>query len=88
VVAVLLAEGAANATWLQHAAEEGEGRFLDESAVRGEIASPTYLGGLFNSRTCANMSAPVTVLQPLARAVAMSGVIAGAVMTQPTNMSL
>jgi len=33
------------------------------------------------------MSAPVTVLQPLARASAIKGVMAGAVITQPMNMS-
>ncbi len=34
--------------WLREAAEHGDGRFLDESAVRAEVASPTYLGGLFD----------------------------------------
>ena len=39
-----------------------------------------------SSRTCTNISAPVVVLHPLERAVAIKGVIAGAVMTQPMNM--
>lgn len=39
------------------------------------------------SRTRANMSAPVIVLQPFSRAMAMSGVITGAVITQPTNIA-
>ncbi|MCW2757062.1 MAG: hypothetical protein JWO46_808, partial [Nocardioidaceae bacterium] len=32
--------------WLREAAEAGEGRFLDEAAVRAQVNSPTYLAGL------------------------------------------
>ncbi|MEP6667331.1 MAG: FAD-binding oxidoreductase [Nocardioidaceae bacterium] len=33
---------------LRHAADAGEGRFLDEAEVRQEVASPTYLAGLWD----------------------------------------
>ena len=38
--------------WLRVAAEEGEGRLLDEAQIRAEVHSPTYLGALFTN-TCA-----------------------------------
>lgn len=39
--------------WLRAAAARGEGTFLDRAAVRGEVASPTYLAGLFSADSCA-----------------------------------
>lgn len=59
--------------WLRDAADAGEGRFLDESAVRGEIASPTYLGGLFDRHTCAIVD-PARLVLELARTCAELGV--------------
>jgi glycine/D-amino acid oxidase-like deaminating enzyme len=35
-------------TWLREAADLGEGEFLDAVAVRQEVASPTYLAGLWD----------------------------------------
>jgi glycine/D-amino acid oxidase-like deaminating enzyme len=33
--------------WLREAADEGEGEFLDQDAIRAQVASPTYLAGLW-----------------------------------------
>ena len=34
-------------TWLREAADAGEGEYLDRDAIRAEVASPTYLAGLW-----------------------------------------
>ena len=36
--------------WLREAADDGEGDFLDQAAVRAEVDSPTYLAGMFSAR--------------------------------------
>ena len=36
--------------WLQEAGRTGEGEYLDQDAVRAEVASPTYLAGLWERR--------------------------------------
>ncbi len=33
--------------WLREAADAGDGEFLDQPAIRAEVASPTYLAGLW-----------------------------------------
>jgi glycine/D-amino acid oxidase-like deaminating enzyme len=33
--------------WLREAADEGDGEFLDQDAIRAQVASPTYLAGLW-----------------------------------------
>ena len=53
--------------WLREAADEGHGRFLDEAAVRAEVASPTYRAGLFAAETCAIVH-PARLVFELARA--------------------
>ena len=58
--------------WLRVAAEEGEGRLLDEAQIRAEVHSPTYLGALFTN-TCAIVN-PVQLVFGLARACAENGV--------------
>ena len=37
--------------WLQEAGQAGEGEYLDQEAVRAEVASPTYLAGLWERDT-------------------------------------
>jgi glycine/D-amino acid oxidase-like deaminating enzyme len=59
--------------WLAEAAEEGEGRFLDAAAVRAEVDSPTYLGGLFSPDTCAIVN-PAKLALELSRACREAGV--------------
>lgn len=59
--------------WLQEAAAAGEGRFLDESAVRDEVRSPTYRAGLFNEHSCAIVH-PAKLALELARACTEAGV--------------
>jgi glycine/D-amino acid oxidase-like deaminating enzyme len=59
--------------WLQHAAADGEGRFLDQTAVRAEVNSPTYLAGLFSADTCAIVD-PARLVFELARACTENGV--------------
>jgi len=58
--------------WLRVAAEEGEGRLLDEAQIRAEVHSPTYLGALFTN-TCAIVN-PAQLVFGLARACAENGV--------------
>jgi len=55
------------------AATEGEGRFLDKSAVRAELHSPTYLAGLFAADSCALVH-PARLVFELARACTDNGV--------------
>ena len=59
--------------WLRDAAGEGEGRFLDEAAVRAEVNSPTYRAGLFAPDTCAIVH-PGKLAFELARACTERGV--------------
>jgi glycine/D-amino acid oxidase-like deaminating enzyme len=59
--------------WLQEAARAGEGRFLDEGAVREEVRSPTYRAGLFSPDTCAIVH-PAKLALELARACTEAGV--------------
>ncbi|MGE2715616.1 NAD(P)/FAD-dependent oxidoreductase [Mycolicibacterium litorale] len=59
--------------WLREAAEAGEGRFLDEGAVRAEVRSPTYRAGLFEPDSCAIVH-PAKLALELARACAEAGV--------------
>lgn len=59
--------------WLQEAADDGEGRFLDKDAVRAEVASPTYLAGLFSAESTAIVN-PAKLVFELARACAEAGV--------------
>ena len=37
--------------WLREAADAGEGEFLDAGAIRAQVASPTYLAGLWERDT-------------------------------------
>ncbi|KUH67290.1 FAD-dependent oxidoreductase [Mycolicibacterium novocastrense] len=59
--------------WLRRAAADGEGRFLDTSAVRDEVASPTYLAGLVDADSCAIVH-PAKLVFELARACQNAGV--------------
>lgn len=59
--------------WLQEAEGDGEGRFLTEQEVRAEVASPTYLAGLFNPDSTAIVH-PAKLAFELARACAEAGV--------------
>lgn len=59
--------------WLRDAAADGEGKFLDTAEVRGEVASPTYLAGLFSADTCAIVH-PAKLAFELARACQHAGV--------------
>lgn len=59
--------------WLAEAADDGEGRFLDQEAVRAEVASPTYLAGLFSPDTTAIVH-PAKLAFELARACSDAGV--------------
>ncbi|KUI35768.1 FAD-binding oxidoreductase [Mycobacterium sp. GA-2829] len=59
--------------WLADAAQEGEGRFLDEAAVREEVRSPTYRAGLFEADSCAIVH-PAKLALELARAATEAGV--------------
>ncbi|MCB1286461.1 MAG: FAD-dependent oxidoreductase [Mycobacterium sp.] len=59
--------------WLRDAARQDGGVFLDESAVRGQVNSPTYLGGLFAPDTCAIVQ-PARLVFELARACTERGV--------------
>ncbi len=58
--------------WLQETAAAGGGTFLDEAAVRAEVASPTYLAGLF-SPDCALLH-PAKMVHELARVATELGV--------------
>ena len=57
--------------WLEEAAHDGEGRFLALREVRDEVASPTYLAGLFSPDTLAIVH-PAKLALELARACAGS----------------
>ncbi|MGY4709274.1 NAD(P)/FAD-dependent oxidoreductase [Mycolicibacterium sp. CBM1] len=59
--------------WLREGAEDGHSRFLDREAVRAEVASPTYLAGLFAPDTCAIVH-PARLVFELARACTEAGV--------------
>ena len=59
--------------WLREAADAGDGRFLDQAAVRAEVASPTYLAGLFSADSCAIVH-PAKLVFELARACTEAGV--------------
>ncbi|BBY30068.1 NAD(P)/FAD-dependent oxidoreductase [Mycolicibacterium sediminis] len=59
--------------WLQSSAEEGDGKFLDQAELRGEIDSPTYRAGLFEPDTCAIVH-PAKLAFELARACVDAGV--------------
>lgn len=59
--------------WLQEAAEDGEGQFVAQDKVRAEVASPTYLAGLFSPDTLAIVH-PAKLAFELARACEETGV--------------
>lgn len=59
--------------WLRAAAASGEGKFLETTEVRGEVASPTYLAGLFSAESCAIVH-PAKLAFELARACQDAGV--------------
>ena len=59
--------------WLHEAESEGEGKFLGRDEVRAEVASPTYLAGLFSTETTAIVH-PAKLAFELARACAEAGV--------------
>jgi glycine/D-amino acid oxidase-like deaminating enzyme len=60
--------------WLTDAARAGGGHFLDTEQVRAEVASPTYLAGLFSADTCAIVH-PAKLAVELSRACAEAGVV-------------
>ncbi|SEH78882.1 Glycine/D-amino acid oxidase [Mycolicibacterium rutilum] len=59
--------------WLQDSAADGHGRLLDTAEVRAQVASPTYLAGLFSADTCAIVH-PAKLALELARACEQAGV--------------
>ena len=59
--------------WLNEAADDGEGQFFAQDEVRAEVASPTYLAGLFNPDSTAIVH-PAKLAFELARACADAGV--------------
>ena len=59
--------------WLRESAEAGEGEYLDQAAIRGEVHSPTYLAGLFERDTCAIVH-PAKLAMELATACERAGV--------------
>ncbi|MDX1891948.1 FAD-dependent oxidoreductase [Mycolicibacterium sp. 050158] len=59
--------------WLAESAADGDGEYLDESAVRAEVRSPTYLAGLQHANTCAIVH-PAKLVLELARACTEAGV--------------
>lgn len=59
--------------WLREAADDGEGRFVAQDAVRSEVASPTYLAGLFSPDGTAIVN-PAKLAFELARSCAEAGV--------------
>lgn len=59
--------------WLRECADDGEGKFLDQAAVRAEVNSPTYLAGLLSTDSCAIVD-PAKLVLELARACAEAGV--------------
>jgi len=58
--------------WLREAAGD-DARFLDETAVRAEVQSPTYLAGLLRTRDSALVH-PAKLARALARACTAAGV--------------
>src|ERR1700755_3316288 len=60
-------------SWLQEAADGGEGRFLGKGEVRHEVSSPTYLAGLSSPDTTAIVH-PAKLAVELARACEQTGV--------------
>lgn len=59
--------------WLREAAEDGEGEYLDEAAIRAQVHSPTYRAALFERDTCAIVH-PAKLAVELARACERAGV--------------
>jgi glycine/D-amino acid oxidase-like deaminating enzyme len=59
--------------WLRDETTDAENVFLDEAAVRAEIASPTYLGGVWHKRSNALVH-PGKLAVELARAATALGV--------------
>lgn len=59
--------------WLRESADDGDGQFLDQAAVRAEVDSPTYQAGLFAPETCAIVH-PARLVFELARACTQAGV--------------
>jgi len=59
--------------WAREAADEGDGEFLDERAVRAEVASPTYLAGVWHRRDAALVH-PAKLAAGLANACEALGV--------------
>ena len=59
--------------WLQEAADDGEGQFVTQDKLRAEVASPTYLAGLFSPDTLAIVH-PAKLAFELARACEEAGV--------------
>jgi glycine/D-amino acid oxidase-like deaminating enzyme len=49
--ALSVATQAHQVAWLQEAADSGDGDYLDQQAIRAEVASPTYLAGLWERDT-------------------------------------
>ncbi len=70
---LLVATEPHQATWLQEAAADGEGRFFDRSEIQDEVHSPTYLAGLLEADTCAIVH-PAKLALELARACQEAGV--------------
>ena len=59
--------------WLEEAAHGGEGQFLGQREVRDQVASPTYMAGLFSPDTLAIVH-PAKLALELARACRHAGV--------------
>ncbi len=59
--------------WLEEAAAEGEGEFLDGDRVRAEVHSPTYRAALFDPDSCAIVH-PAKLAIELSRACRRAGV--------------
>lgn len=59
--------------WLRQAAQDGEGRLLEQADVRREVQSPIYLAGLESPDTCAIVH-PARLACELARACQEAGV--------------
>lgn len=59
--------------WLEEAAAEGDGEYLDQDAVQAEVSSPTFLAGLQHRNTCAIVH-PAQLAFELARACHEAGV--------------
>ena len=59
--------------WLQEVADDGEGEFVAQDKVRAEVASPTYLAGLFSPGSLAIVH-PGKLALELARACVEAGV--------------